>query len=206
MLFFDFAVEHLVLEDKAIKSTMPFWKELTALWADAWTHYNNIPEETRHLINPNPKAGCLNSIAGNLALQRFSDREDEGLRICTKLQFVKLYIKKTIVLRFNSLTSNMVVRGIKASPQKESYFRQEPVDGMLNSATRFTVGYRADAANAKLDRVAISLQVGEACAYYFFIDRQDEAAMPVPQPQVPPTVPPPTSPKTQSQKLRRYIH
>jgi hypothetical protein len=204
-MLFNFATEHLLSESRGIKITKPLWAELTAIWSDAWDMFKDITEDTRRRIERSPiaKAGVLNALAADLALERFSDRQDERIEICTKLQFVKLYITKYVVLRFNALTSNMVVRNIRSSPQKETWFLQEPMTDVRSTATRYTVGYRPDAAHANLDRVAISLQVGDTPAYYFFIDGREEGTQPIPTPQVPPQAPPP---KTQSDKLRKYIH
>jgi hypothetical protein len=204
-MLFEFATEHLLSERRAIKITKPLWPELTAIWSDAWKLFKDITEETRRRIERSPiaKANVLNALAADLALERFSDRQDERIEVCTRLQFVKLYVTKYALLRFNALTSNMIVRNVKSSPQKEAYFLHEPIAGLRSSAPRFTVGYRPDAAHANLDRVAISLQVGDTPAYHFFIDGADVSSEPITTPQNPPKVPPT---KTQSEKLRKYIH
>jgi hypothetical protein len=204
-MLFDFVTEDLLNEEDAKRITAPLWVELTSVWSEAFRLFNATPEETRGRIERSPiaKAGCLNAIAASIVQDNFVGREAEQLEVCEKLRFVKLYVTRDVVLRFNSLTSGCIVRNIKASPQKDAYFRQEPLSGIWPGATRLTVGYITDAAKAELARVEISLQVGEDLVYHFPIDGTDSGTLPITAPKVPPKVP---AAQSHSEKLRKSIH
>jgi hypothetical protein len=197
MSLFKFLTEDLVSESDARSITEPYWTELTGVWASAWREWQNMSDDHRRRLGETPYAPpvVLNSFAQSFARERFSNRESEGLVVCDEIPNVfTLYVQPHVLLRFNSFGTDFAVHNTDRSILKDAYFRQEPIPGLDNSATRLTVGYLADEAKVNIACVAISLQVGPDPVYYFLIDRAEQRAVPIPGPTVPRT---PVTPREQ---------
>ena len=190
MALFSWLTEGLISEDEARRITQLYWEELTDVWRSAWEAWREMKESHRARLGETPCVPpvVLNGFAQSFARERFSGREDEGLVPCCAIPNVfAIYIKPSVLLRFNSLSSEFVVRNTAQTDLKEAYFRQEPIPGIANSATRLTVGYVANEAKTDIACVAISLQLHEDLAYHFLIDGTDEGTLSIPAPTVAPT-------------------
>jgi len=202
MPLFPFVTEHLIEEREARATTGPYWADLTAVWCSAWQAWEKMDEGHRARLGETPCTPpvVLNAFAQSFARERFSGREDEGLVECDAIPNVfALYIKPRVLLRFNSLGRDFVVRNTDTSALKDAYFRQEPIPGIDDSATRLTVGYILNEAKTNMVCVAISLQHDHDPVYHFLIDGSDEGTLPISAPTVAPT------PITPSEELRKRI-
>jgi hypothetical protein len=188
MPLFEFLKEEMISEAEARATTEPYWAELTTVWCSAWERWGKMDEDDRRRLGETPCTPpvVLNAFAQSFAREVFSGREDEGLVVCDVIPNVfAFYINQRVLLRFNSLGADFVVHNTDRSPLKDDYFRQEPIYGIENAATRLTVGYLANEAKVEMACVAISLQFGPTPVYHFLI-QSEEGALPIPAPVVPP--------------------
>lgn len=195
MGLFSFVTEDLVGEGDARAITRPYWTDLTAVWCSAWKAWGEMDERHRARLGETPCTPpvVLNAFAQSFARERFLGREDEGLVECDVIPNVfAFYIKPRVLLRFNSLGEDFVVRNTGKSPLREAYFKQEPIPGIDSSATRLTVGYIPNQAKTGMACVAISLQVDRDRVYRFLIDGSDEGTLQIPGPSMTPTPMPAT--------------
>jgi len=194
MTLFPFLAEEFIGEPEARAITRPYWSDLTAIWQSSWEAWKRIDERDRARLAETPWAPpvTVNAFAQSFARERFLGREDEGLEECTVIPNVfAFYATPRVLLRFNNLSKDFVVRNTDSSDLKDAYFRQEPIPGINSGATRLTVGYVLNEAKTEIGCVAISLQYAEARVYYFLIDKSDEGALPIPAATVPPISMPP---------------
>ena len=200
MGLFPFATEHLLPQDEVKQITAPFWSDLTNVWASAWREYGMLSEEHRAMLAETPFAppNVLYGFAQFYARQIFSDRDSEGIIHCPELYVFGFYIQDKVLIRFNSLRSDLIVHNSHGgSDRKDVYFRQDPISGLNNNATRLTVGGLANAARTDLSSVVISCQVGDSLHYSFPIDGSEDAAIDIPSPITDP------QPDTMSTQLAR---
>jgi len=198
----EFMTEDLINEGEARRTTEPYWADLTAVWCSAWDAWGKVDERHRARLGETPCTPpvVLNAFAQSFARECFSGREDEGLVECDAIPNVfALYIKPRVLLRFNSMGRDFVVRNTDTSALKNTYFRQEPILGIDSSATRLTVGYVPNEAKTSIACVAISLQLDHDPIYHFLIDGSDEGILPVPTPSVA------SAPTPPSEQLRKRI-
>lgn len=197
MALFPFVTEQLIPEPEAREITRPYWEELTAVWISAWEAWRRIEEGDRARLGETPCTPpvVLNAFAQSYARGCFSGREDEGLIECREIPNVfAFYVHSRVLLRFNTLCPDFVVRNTEKSALKEAYFRQEPIAGIDDSATRLTVGYVPNEPRTDAACIAISLQFDHDPVYHFRIDGRDEGTLPIPAPTV---APPPMAPSEQ---------
>ena len=198
---FPFITNDLVPEETARSITQPFWGDLAGVWTSALERWQGMGEDDRARLGETSfiPGVILFGFAKSFAQERFTGREEEGLVPCNAIPNVfAVYVQESLLLRFNAFGRDFVVRNTEnGSDLKDAYFRQESVPGIDNSATRLTVGYTLNAAKTEFDRLAISCQVGETCAYWFPIDDSEESVQPMPSPMTPP------EPIAPSDELRR---
>jgi hypothetical protein len=190
MPLFPFVTEDFIEEPEARAITQPYWSDLTAVWQSSWEAWERIDERDRARLAETPWAHpvALNAFAQSFARERFSGREDDGLVECDAIPSVfAVYITPRVLLRFNGLSRDFVVRNTDRSDLKDAYFRQEPIAGINSAATRLTVGYVLNETKTEISCVAISLQHVQDPIYHFLIDKGDESALPIPAATVPPT-------------------
>ncbi|HEY4311355.1 MAG TPA: hypothetical protein VGN12_18040 [Pirellulales bacterium] len=197
---FPFAVEHLLSEAEAKKVTEPHWGDLSSVWVSAITEWHSFSEEHRARLSSTPFVPpiVVFGFAQSFAREKFSNRDDDGIILCEGLGVFAFYIERKVLIRFNALARDHIVRqGYQSSDRKELYFRQEPIDGLNNDATRLTAGYLMNEAKTDLASVAISCQVGENLVYTFPIDGSNDSLLPLPTPQTSP------SPASAAKPLRK---
>lgn len=202
MTLFPFMTEHLIEEGEARRTTGPYWADLTAVWCSAWEAWGKMDERHRARLGETPCTPpiVLNAFAQSFARERLSGREEEGLIECGVIPNVfALYVKPRVLLRFNGLSRDFVVRNTETSALKDAYFRQESIPGIDSSATRLTVGYVPNEAKTDMACVAVSLQLDQDLVYRFFVDGSDEGTLPIPAPTVAP------APATPSEQLRKKL-
>ncbi len=98
-----------------------------------------------------------------------------------------VYIQGKLLLRFNRLGSNHIVRLSGGSKQKKAFFNQAPIATLDNSATRIVAGYVLDGAGIEMESIEISCQVGDDCHYNFPIDIEEGGVSAFPSPAVAPS-------------------
>lgn len=202
MPLFSFVTEDLIAENEARRITEPFWEDLNGVWCSAWKRWTSFAEEDRARLSEVPYAPpvVLNALAQSFARECFAGREDEGLVECTAIPHVfAFYIKPHVLLRFNGLGRDFVVHNTTNSDLKDAYFRQVPIPGIDNAATRLTVGYVTNEARTDLACVAISLQHDCDLVYRIIIDGSDEGTLPIPTPAIAPA---PVAPSEQLAKAK----
>jgi hypothetical protein len=187
--------EHLVSMDRAQELTRPLWQDFSSVWSFAWGEWGSLSELHRAMllqtqfIPPIMAFGFAQARAKEL----FNGREAEGITPCLALNgVVGFYIQNEILIRFNAVSRyEHVVRGMnKRSDRKDRYYRQEPLDGLINTATRLTVGCVVGATRTEVAHVVVSCQVGEERLFSFYIDGSEEATVGIPTPIISPEPPP----------------
>ena len=174
MPLFEFVKASFASERKAKSVLSGIENELAKVWEDAFKSWSELPEEDRRRLSETSymMAIVLFGYAQSYAREAFAGREEEGLVVCDAIPGVfSLYVKDCLLLRFNSLNRNHVVKLVGASETKKRFFNQLPLSGLNNSATRLTVGYRLSPAATELVATEVSLQVGDDCAYFFPIGK-----------------------------------
>ena len=185
---FPFATEHLVEEAKAKRLTKYIWSELTDVWSRSYREWNSMSEHHRSMLAATPFVPpvTLFGFCQAIAKETFAGREDEGIEVCDKLGVFAILVKRKLLLRFNGVDRDLIVRNTdRGTERKSAYFRQEPIPG-LGSATRLTVGCLPTPARSEVQAVVLSCQVGEGLHYAFQIDGGDDAVLPLPKPSSPP--------------------
>lgn len=192
---FDFVTEQLLPEDNAKELLQPYRHELVQVWVKAWNHWKGLSEDTRARLGQTPFLPAINlfGFAQSYAKEIFSGRDSEEIVVCDRLHNVfGFYLKNKLLLRFNTLGADHIVHGTQnttSTEHKELYFRQEPIYGLVNSATRLTIGSVANAAKTDLGCVVASCQVGDALHYSFQIDEADGISLAGPAATIPPQPP-----------------
>ena len=121
-----------------------------------------------------------------IAKEVFAGREDDEIEVCDKLGVFAILVKRKLLLRFNGVDRDFIVRNTKRGTERKSaYFRQEPIPG-LGSTTRLTVGCLPTPTRSDVQAVVLSCQVGDSLHYAFRIDDGDDAVLPLPKPSTPP--------------------
>ncbi len=186
---FPFATEHLLPVDEAKKITAPFWSDLSGVWVSAWREWGKMSEEHRAMLSQTPFVPPIQvfGFAQYFAKEAFSNREAEGIVECPELFVYGFYIDDKVLMRFNAVRSDLIVHNSHSgSDRKDLYFRQNPIYGLNNNATRLTVGAMANAAKTDLASVVISCQVGDSLHYSFPIDGEDDGVLAGPSSTIPP--------------------
>jgi hypothetical protein len=188
MSLFEFEVEELIKEHEAKPLLVPIAKLLRRVWTRSWKRYLAINEQDRARIEETPTArpGLLSAFAQHFAKHYFAEGAVDGVVPCLQIPGVYiLEVQKRILLRFNGLTQDRVVRIDHGTPLKKEYFQQEPIRGLNNSASRLTVGYVLDEAGIALRSIEISLQKGDALVFSFPIEPRGTIPMPIPAAEPP---------------------
>src|SRR5262245_15574118 len=124
---FPFAVDRFVQKQAAKNLTRPFWDEMTSVWTNAWKEWGKIDEQQRARPSETTNVPPINvwSFAQHFAKQTFSNRENEGIVVCTELPgLFAFYIQDKVLVRFNALSPEYVVQNcFGASERREQYFR-----------------------------------------------------------------------------------
>jgi len=182
---FPFATEHLLDESQAKEITRPIWPDLTRVWVSAWREWGSVAEEHRARLSQTPFVPpiMIFGFAQSFAKEVFLGRENEGIIQCDELFVFGFYLDKKLLLRFNAVDSDFIVRNSQnGSDRKDQYFRQEPIAGLDNAATRLTVGYVPNAAKTELASVVLSCQVGDDLYYSFRIDGTEDTTVSIASP------------------------
>lgn len=180
-----FVTRRLVKEDEARSLVAPIREDLLYVWTESVRRWNKLPEDDRArlsewgLLPPTIRFGYSQSFAK----ERFRRREAEGIIECDALQVFTFYVKKRILIRFNSVDSrDLVVRNIDGDDSRQAYFSQERFPDIDSKATRLTCGYTMDAARANLASVVMSCQIGDDGFYSFSIENEEMKVLPMPLP------------------------
>lgn len=185
-VLFDYMRSEFPSESEITSLVAPFRSDLASVWVQAWDSWAELPEEHRRRLGETATVPPITiyGFAQSFAKEVFLGRESEGITICDAIPGVfGIYIEETILLRFNSLCRGHVVSLVSASPLKKMYFHQEPIRGLINSATRLTVGYRQNAAHTELTGVELSLQLGDDLLYYIPLDDADDNTVAISRPE-----------------------
>lgn len=201
---FEFVTEDLAPEDDAKALTQPIWSDLVEVWRSAQQDWDSLSEEhrARLLRTAFVPPIVVFGFAQSYAADTFSNREGDGIVQCDALGGVfGFYIHEKVLLRFNVLDRHYLVRhSPNGSKKKTQYLRHEPIPGILNSATRLTAGYVANATKTGISSIRISCQVGEDLVYSFPIDGEADGPLSLPAPSEGPS---PVGPdNTQLKKAR----
>jgi hypothetical protein len=167
--------EDLVSEEEAIALTKPIWRDLARVWRSAFAAYNRMGRRERDRLAETPFVPMVTifGFAQSFASQIFSGRESESIIRCDELGGIfAFYVRDRVLLRFNSVDRQFIVRHSQSgTDRKSAYFRQEPIFGLNNAATRLTVGSVANAEKTEATSVVVSCQVGDDRIFAFPIDR-----------------------------------
>jgi len=182
MEMFEYMTDHLVPKERAIQITRPFWSDLRDIWKFAWEDWYRVDEDLRARLSETAFVPpiMLFGFAQSRASELFSNREEEGIVRCTELCGVfGFYLRDKLLIRFNTLNQDGIVRNaLNGSERKDHYYRQEPVSGLNNQATRLTVGYLPNATKTGLTSIRVSCQLGDSLFYSFPIDSDDHDHIP----------------------------
>jgi hypothetical protein len=198
-----FITEKIVSEDEARAILAPLRPDLRRVWENSVRDWLLLPEDSRARLMQTPFVPpvVIFGFSQSYATELFTGRE--GIEVCDALGVFAFYVHHKVLLRFNSIDRDHVVRNAdKGTNRKNQYFRHEPVFGIDNSVTRLTVGYRLDVAKASLATVVISCQIGDTCHYSFDIDDEKMGVKPMPTPDTAPE-PQPFDGKTQAKRRPR---
>ena len=197
MSLFVFMTEHLIEEEEAKALTHPYWRELAKVWRLSWRRWRRLKEDDRRRLGDTPtvRPVMLNGWVQSFATETFSNRENDGVVVCDAIPGVfAFYIKDKLLIRFNGLSNGYIVHCDESNSKlKRDYFAQEPIRDINSHATRLTVGYTLNAAKTDMERIEISLQVGNDLVYHFPIHGGESMTLPVPTPKRPPELEMPTS-------------
>ena len=197
---FKFVTDDFISEKKARSLLHPIERELAGVWNSAWQAMCSMDPEHRARLGETPYVPpiILFGFAQSYAREVFSDREEDGIEVCDRLPGVfSFYYQGKVLLRFNALSREFVVRNTSTSALKKRYFRQLPIRGLTNSADRLTVGYTLDESKTRLATIGVSLQVDEDLAFHLPIDGSAGSVFPLPQPSRSPV------PQLPSNELRK---
>ena len=189
MSVFEFIKEDLLGERVARELITPFRSELVLVWERAWEHWHGFSEDVRRRLTESPlhRPIILNGLAQSFAREQFSGRERDGLVVCDAIPGVfTLYIHERLLLRFNGLDRDHVVRLDGATRLKKDFFGQVRIYGLNNDATRFAVGFTLDPSKTEMEHVEMSLQYGNTPIYHIELDDEAGAVEPLPSPKVGP--------------------
>lgn len=202
MGLFSFAREALIPEDEARSLLLPYQQKLTDVWVKSMRDWKSVPPELRFRLSETAFVPPTNlfGFAQSHAREQFRPEDDSDIEWCELPNVFGFYIKKKLLVRFNALSRDHLVKTVTRTDHRQRYYNQEPIPGLVNSATRLTVGYTLDPSKTEIASIGASVQLGETLVYFFSLEPGEDMVLPVTVPSVPPT---PTLPESTTQRKRR---
>ncbi|QDT43452.1 hypothetical protein Pan241w_35530 [Gimesia alba] len=164
MGLFSFATEGQLSKDEVCELMLPLYDDFCYVFHSAWDEWQGqIPAATRDKVTPMQRGGFVNDLAVDYAKNMFRNREKQQIHICEKLNFFKLYIGGTkIVARLKKLQPDYTVPASAYSSHRQArlWYKNSHIPGLVNSATRLTIGYILNPIETEISEIAVSSQIG----------------------------------------------